>query len=76
MKYELKGHQDVSVIRHEKCIVKDHHFYFQKDAIGNQSEINREVAKYFSEGNEKCIRDLRLVIRLKHTDKDISSAFM
>ena len=59
VKYELKDLPDIFVIRSEKCMVKDKHFYFHKDAIGSQSEINREVAKFFSEGNEDCIRELR-----------------
>ncbi|XP_005090510.1 uncharacterized protein LOC101857532 isoform X2 [Aplysia californica] len=59
VRYELTDRPDVYEIRSEKCIVKDKHFYFHKDAVESQSEINREVAKFFSEGNEDCIRELR-----------------
>ena len=59
VEYKLKGRLDVQPeIRQEKCIVKDHHFYFHKDSISSQSEINREVAKYFSDGDENCSSDL------------------
>ncbi|CAG5134711.1 unnamed protein product, partial [Candidula unifasciata] len=59
VRYELIGRPDVFEIRQEKCVVKDKHFYFHEQYIGNQADINREVAKYFSEGNDECCKELR-----------------
>ncbi|BFZ19889.1 hypothetical protein BsWGS_22929 [Bradybaena similaris] len=59
VRYELIGRPDVFEIRQEKCVVKDKIFYFHEQFIGNQTDINREVAKYFSEGNKDCVKELR-----------------
>ncbi|XP_059138506.1 uncharacterized protein LOC131926926 isoform X3 [Physella acuta] len=59
VRYELTGRTDVFEIREEKCIVKDKCFYFHEKYVSSQVEINKEIAKYFSEGNEKCFRELR-----------------
>ncbi|CAL1544092.1 unnamed protein product [Lymnaea stagnalis] len=58
-RYELIDRSDICEIRDEKCIVKGKCFYFHEKYVSSQLEINKEVAKFFSEGNEKCFKELR-----------------
>ncbi|GFS15970.1 tudor domain-containing protein [Elysia marginata] len=58
VRYELKGHPEIFEIQQEKCMVKGNMFYFHQAHRSSQSEINREIAKYFSCGNESCRRGL------------------
>ncbi|XP_041376442.1 protein NO VEIN-like isoform X2 [Gigantopelta aegis] len=57
--YSLKDKDFVPVIRQEKCVMEDERFYFHKSHTDSFPDINREIARYFSCGNEKCMKDLR-----------------
>ncbi|XP_055892730.1 uncharacterized protein LOC106068793 isoform X2 [Biomphalaria glabrata] len=59
VKYELIGKPDIFVIREEKCVVTEKCFYFHEKYIDSHVEINKELAKYFSDGDEDCFRELR-----------------
>ncbi|KAK0061751.1 protein NO VEIN isoform X6, partial [Biomphalaria pfeifferi] len=59
VKYELIGKPDIFVIREEKCVVTEQCFYFHEKYIDSHVEIIKELAKYFSDGDEDCFRELR-----------------
>ncbi|KAH9515759.1 hypothetical protein Btru_011923 [Bulinus truncatus] len=59
VRYDLAHLPDVFVIKEERCVVTDKCFYFHEKFVDNHFEINKELARYFSEGDEKCMRELR-----------------
>ncbi|KAK3603430.1 hypothetical protein CHS0354_009413 [Potamilus streckersoni] len=59
VKYSLVNRPDVFIIRSEKCIIKPPTFFFHKDHLESISEVNRELARIFSNGNSNCCTVLR-----------------
>lgn len=59
MKYSLDHTPDVFVIKNEKCMLKENVFYFHTDHIESYPDINKEIAKMFSNSDQKCCRDIR-----------------
>ena len=61
VKYTLKRLPDVFEIRDEKCVIMGTHFYFHEKHVESRFEVNKEVARFFSDGNTECMKDLRSV---------------
>ena len=61
VRYLLKSLPEVFEIRDEKCVIMDKHFYFNEKHVESKFEVNKEVARFFSDGNTDCMKDLRLV---------------
>lgn len=59
VKYTLKRLPDVFEIRDEKCVIMGTHFYFHEKHVESRFEVNKEVARFFSDGNTECMKDLR-----------------
>lgn len=55
----MKHTPDVFVIRNEKCVLKENFFYFHTDHIESYPDINKEIAKMFSNSDQKCCKDIR-----------------
>ncbi|XP_053402751.1 uncharacterized protein LOC123550539 [Mercenaria mercenaria] len=51
--------KDTFVVQEVKCNITPPEFYFHKDHVAAVSEINKEVAKYFSRGDSECNTALR-----------------
>lgn len=49
----------MGVVKAMDCFVIDKYFYIQKDFITDMDLINRQIAKYFSDGDDRCLRELR-----------------
>ncbi|XP_025076268.1 uncharacterized protein LOC112553340 isoform X4 [Pomacea canaliculata] len=62
VKYSLKTLTDVYEIKPEKCVISGSHFYFNEKHVESLVEVNREVARYFSNGDKDCFRDLRIFL--------------
>nr|KAG5712633.1 hypothetical protein BaRGS_029688 [Batillaria attramentaria] len=59
VRYSLKSIPEVYVIRPEKCVITGSHFYFQEKYVESYLEVNKEVARFFSNGDSDCMKDLR-----------------
>lgn len=59
VKYSLNHTPDVFVIRNEKCVLKENVFYFHTDHTESYPDINKEIAKMFSNSDQKCSRNIR-----------------
>lgn len=59
VRYSLQSVEEVSEIRPEKCVIMGSHFYFHEKHISSLTEVNREVSRFFSNGNSNCMKDLR-----------------
>lgn len=59
VKYSLNHSQDVFVLRNEKCVLKENVFYFHTDHIESYPDINKEIAKMFSNLDERCFKDIK-----------------
>ena len=60
VRYSLKSLPEVFEIRDEKCVIMEKHFYFNEKYVESKVEVNKEVARFFSDGNMECMKDLRL----------------
>ncbi|KAL3859496.1 hypothetical protein ACJMK2_009715 [Sinanodonta woodiana] len=65
--YSLRNHPSVIEIRQEKCIIKPPVFYVQKDHVESIPEINRELARVFSQRNPECNTALRSFLLELHS---------
>ncbi|XP_059167842.1 uncharacterized protein LOC131949848 [Physella acuta] len=65
IKYSLSGHEEVNVVKEMDCFVIDKHFYIQKDFITDMDVINRQIAKYFSDGDNSCCREIGRLLPTK-----------
>ncbi|CAH1791177.1 unnamed protein product [Owenia fusiformis] len=57
--YSIKHRPDIIVIQNEKCRIRDTEFCVQKDHVETYFEINREIAKYFSDDDATCMQEIR-----------------
>ena len=59
VRYSLKYFQTAFEVREEKCVIVDSCFYFNDKHVESTTEINKEIARFFSSGNNDCMKDLR-----------------
>ena len=60
MVYSLKQLPLVVVIQNEKCrIIDDQQFCVHFDYMSSYSDINKELARYFSCGDTQCFRGIK-----------------
>ena len=61
VKYSLKSRAEVFEIRDEKCVIMGTKFYFHEKHVESVMEVNKEVARFFSNGDTDCMVYLRYV---------------
>ncbi|XP_061196696.1 uncharacterized protein LOC133204972 [Saccostrea echinata] len=59
VRYSLNHTPDVFVLRKEKCVQTESTFYFHRDYTECYPDINKEIAKLFSNSDDRCSKDLR-----------------
>ncbi|XP_062567288.1 uncharacterized protein LOC134229558 [Saccostrea cucullata] len=59
VRYSLNHTPDVFILRKEKCVQTESTFYFHRDFTEYYQDINKEVAKLFSNSQDRCFKDLR-----------------
>ncbi|XP_067652769.1 uncharacterized protein [Haliotis asinina] len=61
--YTLTNNPEPRVIRPERCIQTGNQFFFQTSQVDSHADVNREIAKYFSCGDEDCLKYLRDILQ-------------
>ncbi|XP_076448916.1 LOW QUALITY PROTEIN: uncharacterized protein LOC143285481 [Babylonia areolata] len=59
VRYSLKSLPEVCEIRDEKCVIMGTQFYFHEKHVESKLEVSTEIARFFSDGNTDCMKDLR-----------------
>lgn len=59
VRYWLKCDPDIYIIRPESCSLKMEQFIFHRDAVESYGEINKVIARVFSNNDRTCYRELR-----------------
>ena len=59
VRYALKSRPEAFRIQDEKCVIMGSYFYFHENYVKSVNEINKEVARFFSDGSTECMKDLR-----------------